>query len=325
MRDVEDMFVGKKEQRMIKYYAAIATQVLKKAFRHALYCLHGALHETVTINSRQGLLTMSTRDEGIGALLFRNKQFEYESSVRAIKFMKASGFIPSDNVSMLDVGANIGMIGIGLLLADQVNLVAAIEPEPRNFKLLRKNVDQNGLSQRMACLQIAVGEKASMLDMELAPSNLGDHRIRSTTASDVPERMRESTRSTIQVKSLPLPQVLELPEVCHLGLSQPSFMWIDVQGYEGHVFRGGGGVLESGLPTVSEICPYQILRAGFSLEEYTNIVGKIWSDYWIERRGRFTRYPITVFDRFLDELGTEGHFENIIFTKRPIFTHKSIY
>jgi hypothetical protein len=29
---------------------------------------------------------------------------------------------------------------------------------------------------------------------------------------------------------------------------------------------------------------------------------------------RFVRYPTTVFDRYLEELGAEGCFENVIFT-----------
>jgi hypothetical protein len=118
------------------------------------------------------------------------------------------------------------------------------------------------------------------------------------------------------VKSLPLLQILELPEIHDFGLSSPSFIWIDVQGYEGYVFKGGKSLLEKGLPTVSEVWPYGILRAGMSLDDFASTVSAIWTDYWILRRDRFTRYPITVFDRYLEELGTDGHFENVIFTKR---------
>ena len=93
---------------------------------------------------------------------------------------------------MLDVGANIGVIGIGLALAHQVNMAVAIEPEPRNFARLRKNVAQNGLSQRILAIQLAVGDKASTLNMELSGNNLGDHRIHQAPASDAAERFHES-------------------------------------------------------------------------------------------------------------------------------------
>ena len=69
-------------------------------------------------------------------------------------------------------------------------------------------------------------------------------------------------------------------------MSSPALIWIDVQGYEGFVYRGAGGTLAGGLPTVSEVWPYGILRAGMTLEEFCNIVNGIWSDYWVYRRQR---------------------------------------
>jgi FkbM family methyltransferase len=258
---------------------------------------------------------MFTNDDAIAAQLFHNRQYEYDSSLRAIRFLKTMGFVPRENLFMLDIGANIGIIGIGLLLANEIQNVVAIEPEPRNFALLLKNVQQNGLSERVHCLQMAVGDRATILTMELSPTIPGDHRIRSTPSEDAPERFNESSRRTVQVKSLPLGEILELPEIRDAWMERLSLLWIDVQGYEGYVFAGGKDVLSAGVPAVSEIWPYGILRAGMSLEEFASIVRGIWSDYWIERRERLIRYPISVFDRYLEELGTEGHFENVIFTK----------
>jgi FkbM family methyltransferase len=302
-------------KEFLKYYAEKIGRHCVMTYRHALYHLHGKFHDTVTIRTKQGLLTVSTKDAGIGEPLYLEKQYEADFSLQAIKFLKTSGFIPANDVRMLDIGANIGFIGIGLALADEVSLALAIEPEPKNFKLLRKNVEQNKLPERILCLQMAVCDKASALEMELSPDNPGDHRIREVPATGASESLLESARKTIQVTSLPLHQIMDLPEVRDFGLASPSLMWIDVQGYEGHVFKGGGSLLKKGLPTVSEIWPYGILRAGMPLADFIDTVSAIWTDYWVERRGRFTRYPITVFDRYIDELGTDGHFGNVIFTK----------
>jgi FkbM family methyltransferase len=290
------------------------TRLYDALYRRPLYRMHRALHATVTLRTKQGVLTVFTNDIGIGKSLYWTKQYEYDSSIRAVQFLKDRGFIPTGNVSMLDVGANIGVISIGLILADEVDRAVAIEPEPRNFGLLRTNIEQNGLSERILGLQMAVGDKASTLSMELSPNNRGDHRIREVATPDASERFGEQSRQMIQVKSLPLVDILTLPEVRDFGLFSPSFMWIDVQGYEGYVFKGAGSLLEKGLPTVSEIWPYGILRAGMPLEDFAKTVGSIWTDYWIDRRDRFTRYPITVFDRYLEELGADGHYENVIFT-----------
>lgn len=287
---------------------------MRGALRGGLYWLHGCLHETITIPTEQGRLTISTRDHGIAAQLFRTRQYEYHSSLRALRFLKAMGFVSGENATMMDIGANIGIISIGLLLADEIHSAVAIEPEPANFDLLVKNVKQNGLSERVVCLQMAVGDTESTLTMELCPTNPGDHRIRLTPTGDATERLNESSRRTIQVRSLLLKQVLELREVRDSAMAVPSLVWIDVQGYEGYVFAGAQDFLSSGIPTVSEIWPYGILRAGMSLEQFASIVTGIWSDYWIERRERFIRYPISVFGRYLEELGAEGYFENVIFT-----------
>jgi FkbM family methyltransferase len=301
--------------KRFKHFVAQELRLCRKTCRRALFHLHGLLHETVTIRTKQGRLTVFTKDDGIGASLFLERKYEYDYSINVIQFLKSAGYIPASNVGMLDVGANIGLISIGLILADEVGMAIAIEPEPYNFKLLQKNIEQNGLAEKMRGLQVAVGDKISILDMELSPNNRSDHRMRQVPTSDAREHLRESNWPTIQVKSLPLPQVLELPEVRDFGLSSPSLMWIDVQGYEGYVFRGGESSLKRGLPTVSEIWPYGILRAGMSLKEFSKIVSSIWTDYWVERRGRFTRYPVAVFDCYLEELGVSGHFENVIFTK----------
>lgn len=297
-----------------RYVLNRAASPLRGALRGGLFRLHGCFHETITIPTEQGRLTMSTRDDGIAAHLFRTRQYEYHSSLRALRFLKTMGFAPRENTTMIDIGANIGIISIGLLLADEIRSAVAIEPEPANFYLLVKNAKQNGLSKRLICLQMAVGDAESTLTMELSPTNPGDHRIRFTPTEDATERLNESSRRTIQVQSFPLKQILELREVRDSAMAMPSLIWIDVQGYEGYVFAGAQDFLSSGIPTVSEIWPYGIRRAGMSLEQFTSVVTGIWSDYWIERRERFIRYPISVFDRYLEELGADGYFENVIFT-----------
>ena len=296
-------------------YAERAAALSHAALRHALYRLHGMLHEAVTIQTAQGRLTMSTRDDGIAAALFRWRQYEYAYSLDALRFLKSAGFLPREHVCMLDVGANIGVISTGLLLANEIESAVAIEPEPRNFELLLKNIEQNGLAARARCLQMALGEGQATLTMELSPSNPGDHRIRVAPTADATELQNESLRRTVQVQSLTLKQIVELPEVRDLARAKPSLLWIDVQGYEGYVFSGGNDVLGVGMPAVSEVWPYGIHRAGMSLQTFESVVRSVWSDYWVYRRNRFVRYPISAFGRFLDELGSDGYFENVILTK----------
>jgi FkbM family methyltransferase len=301
--------------RLVLHYSKRVCHLWHIAARHGMWRIRRMMQGTLTVRTRHGLLTVSTRDAGIGAPLYIRGQHDFDFSVAAVRFLQDKGFLPRTNLTMLDIGANIGVTSIGLIKARMVEKAIAIEPEPRNFELLRKNVHQNSLSKHFLCLSLAAGETALTLTMELSPNNLGDHRIRALPHVAAPEKFNESGRKTIQIQSLPLSEILELAQVRANAMPSPSLMWIDVQGYEGFVFKGAMPILRNGLPTVSEVWPYGILRAGMPLEEFSKIVRALWTDYWIERRNRFVRYPIAVFDRYLDELGTDENFEDVIFTK----------
>jgi FkbM family methyltransferase len=285
-----------------------------QVFRRALFRLHGLLHDTVTIQTRQGRLTIPTGDRVISAQLYRNGQYEFDSSLRTIRFLKRMGFIPRDDLCMLDIGSNIGLITTGLLLAGEIDLSVAVEPEPTNFALLERNVEQNGLERRVLCIRSAVGDRKGTLTMELSSSNTGDHRIRSVPSTSAAERDRESERGTLQVASLPLDDIVSLPRTRDFSKSMSMFLWVDVQGYEGYVFSGGRNFLSKGVAAVSEVWPYGILRAGMRLEEFAEVVADIWSDYWTERDGSFERHRIEDIGRFMDEIGSDGDYENVIFT-----------
>ncbi len=272
------------------------------------------LGETRMLSTKQGVFTVFTRDRVIARDLFVDGQYEYDFSMNVLKFLVDSGFIKNPSkIQMLDVGANIGIISIGLVRAGKVDGAIAIEPEHGNFKLLVKNVKQNSLFEKFVCLNVAVGAGATTITMELSDENFGDHRIKFAGSSRHPELNNESLRKTIQVPSYSLADILKLSDVVKAGLSHPDFLWIDIQGYEGVVFKNAKDVL-SNIPTVSEVSPYLILRSGMSLEEFSEIVVSIWKSYWVLRGDRFIRYPVSTFSCYLDELGSDGSFGNVIFT-----------
>lgn len=206
-----------------------------------------------------------------------------------------------------------GFIGIGLLRAGLVDQVVAFEPEPMNYAGLVRNIRQNGLEGRVFPVHGALTDRCCELEMELSDVNHGDHRI--CAAAKVEAKLGEDRRATIRVPGMQLDEMkwdeFGVPASARL----PSVLWMDVQGFEGHVIRGAAKTLARGIPTVLEISPYCILRAGMSLEDFTQLIQRHWKTYWVARPSRMTPYPVARFAELLEELGPDsGAYTNIVLT-----------
>jgi len=78
-----------------------------------------------------------------------------------------------ENSIVIDVGAHIGIHTIHL--AKRAKLVIAVEPEPRNYMLLKKNLKLNKLRNVLA-LPIALSDKDGYEYLSVASSS-GDHTL----------------------------------------------------------------------------------------------------------------------------------------------------
>lgn len=303
-------------ERIFNYYLPRFFTLAKYSFLHCIWkFIVKSGKQTVVLQTRQGVFRVFTRDTVIAYMLFVKKGFEFESSVNVIDFLVNKKFVSPGKMTFVDVGANIGVIGIGLCRANKVERVISIEPAPLNFKLLQENIRLNNFGKRIREYNCALGNKSGTLTMELAPDNFGDHRIKGGTRLTQRSLMNEETRETVEVPSYCFDDlVLDKALFADKG-DENCVFWIDVQGYEGYVFDGARKFLSrTKTPVVSEVWPYGILRAGMTIERYIEIVTSLFSDYWVLRGERFIRYPLSMFDRYLDELGVEGSGDSIVFT-----------
>src|SRR5688572_14826901 len=83
--------------------------------RSGIWTVRRRLQRHITVNAKEVRLTFRAVDNGIGRNLYVFGQHEYDYSVRVVKFLQAEGFLPEERLSMIDIGANIGVVGIGLL------------------------------------------------------------------------------------------------------------------------------------------------------------------------------------------------------------------
>lgn len=291
--------------------------VLKRLYieyRKGLWTLYRRLRKSVDISTKQGEFTLPLEiDDPISKSLFCNLEYELDLIHDAMCFIRNKYDILPSWGTVLDIGANNGVISIGMINTGEAEKAIAIEPEPRNYELLLHNVSRNNFDGVITCLNYAVSDSKSIMDFELSKSNYGDHRVRKNTNKiGLVELNQESSRQVINVECDTLDSLLSYLD--DKLVEDISVVWIDVQGYEGYVFLGGKNIFSRGIPVVSELWPYGIQRSGMSQETFCNIAGEIWSAYWVKRGNRFVKYPIDILNIYFEELGYDGDFGNVIFT-----------
>jgi len=222
--------------------------------------------------------------------------------------------IPRQGGAILDIGANMGVISVGMLYGNHFKHAIAIEPDPINFNLLRLNVRQNGLEDRFSCLNAAAGRNEGKLKFELSAINYGDHRVHTEESLLKQELCNESVRNIIEVPSNTLDALLETVPSSVSDIIR--LVWIDVQGYECIVFEGGRGVFSRDIPVFAEIWPYGMRSCGVRFDEYYNAVKNLWRYFWVFRKGRFLRYDISCLLKLIEENDIRSERDNIILTKK---------
>jgi FkbM family methyltransferase len=226
----------------------------------------------ITRRTRHGVLGFSSRDRGVGRILFTRGEYEYEQLERAVAF---GGFPSPGRGWLLDVGANVGTVCIALARRGAFARALAVEPAPDTFRHLVRNVARNGLGDAIRCVNAAVSATSGTAELELS-TNSGDHRVR-VAGPLAAERYHEHTRPLIRV---PLRRLDDLLDEHGIGRGDVGLLWMDVQGHERHVLDGAPKLLASGVPLVVELWPYGLRRAGVEPEAFAAYLGARFRSYY---------------------------------------------
>lgn len=246
----------------------------------SLFCV-GSSSEHYVINCR---------DKHISRELFLGgEQRDFQKLLSSIDIIAQKGRRPT---VLVDVGANLGSICIPAVARGHFARAIAIEPHPLNCRLLRANAALNGVQDRIAIFEMAAGaQPEEALELELSTDNWGDHRI---AIGSNTQSQSSSSCERIQVQSKRLDDILSLPDVGE------ALLWIDVQGFEGHVLRGARALLESKTPLCIEFWPYALERSG-SIEPLLESVAGYEIFYDLAQPDR--RRPINELRLLFDEIG----------------------
>jgi len=189
------------------------------------------------------------RDEIIGSSLLLEGVWEPEETSFVQKSLKPG-------MVFVDLGANIGyytVIASGLV--GSAGQVIAFEPEPRNFALLKKNIEANGCSNVVAENK-AVGASPQRTALHLSRSNFGDHRTHEAIGE--PSARTEEKRLTISVEAVSLDHYFkERP-------TRVDFLKMDIQGTEYDALIGMRQTLQQNpdITVLTEFWPKGLEQAG---------------------------------------------------------------
>jgi FkbM family methyltransferase len=191
-----------------------------------------------------GRLWVDLRDVGVGRKIFVHRRYE-EAEARALREFLRPG------MGYLDVGGNLGYLAtLAARLVGPSGRVVAVEPEPYNFSLLRRNLRLNAPGRAVA-VNAAAGAAPGTARLFKAAENLGDHRL----YADGEAGRREGV-------DVPVVRLDEL--YAANGWPAPDFVKIDVQGYEPFVAAGLEGLVTADRPraVLTEYWPLGIRNAG---------------------------------------------------------------
>lgn len=210
--------------------------------------------------SQLGPMVVRQADGVIGRNLREHGRWEEDHVADVVRFLRRRVRFESD--TFVAVGANIGTDLVRALRDGMFVRGVGVEMDPDNFRLLEANVAVNLAGRRPLLLNVALGDTIGSAIMERSPDNFGDHRVR-TSKAPTAGIFGEERRTEAGVIMTTLDEV----ERQHgLRFDGSTLLWIDTQGYDGHVLAGATDIMarEPGTrpAVVCELWPYGIERVG---------------------------------------------------------------
>lgn len=141
-------------------------------------------------------------------------------------------FAPKEGETVIDVGANVGAYTLlAAKLVGENGRVVALEPEPINFNLLKRNIEINGF-KNVILLQLAAWNKDGSAVMEIR-RNIADHTLSPQFGST--EALFQMEVQTARIDSL----------TRKIGIRKVDWLKVDVEGAEYEVLMGCRNLLAS--------------------------------------------------------------------------------
>jgi FkbM family methyltransferase len=274
----------------------------------------------VAVETVGGLFLLDTNDAHVGRSLFsKGNRGELRVLRRALCILEEIGQADRARAgTFIDVGANIGTTTVPALYENGFTRALALEPEPRNVRLLRLNIAINGFADRVQVLRTAVSNACGTGHLRVFIDRWGIHEI----AGDDDTKSSSESEEVVEVELVTLDSVAErsLYEADGTGL-----LWIDAEGHEGHILQGATRLVSEGTPVILEVQPSKLnsqggldfLRAAAN-DHYTHFVDMrhVSGEPGSERGIRYEMKPIDEFEGLIGQYLTLDHFTEALLVRR---------
>jgi FkbM family methyltransferase len=215
-------------RRLIKSFAS-RTRSLSNNLMNSMH-VSGIIHIEI---QKQPVALWARGDDALVSKLYYNRDWEKNVTYWFAKFSERCH-------SMIDAGANIGIFSLLAAKANAKAVVHAFEPNPYNFLRLQKNIDLNGLHQRIFAHPGALSNRSGEISFFLP----ADNRI-----SDVSSVYQSHAISfnDFRHKKIQVSTVV-LDDFCREHRISPELVKIDVELYELEVMQGMQSLLTKTRP-----------------------------------------------------------------------------
>lgn len=131
---------------------------------------------------------------------------------------------PSEGSLIFDIGANIGLFSIKIATQKKTATVIALEPDPENFQMLKRNLELNGI-KTVIPINMALDERSGKLEFFVSAANRAANSI---------YRHEEGMRS-VEVEAGTFDYLLRTLDI---EKNKEMFIKMDVEGAELQILNG---------------------------------------------------------------------------------------
>ena len=191
----------------------------------------------LTVDNGDHVITFSPGDY-LGRSVFVKGHFDRDHVDRLMRNLASLG-LDVEGSTLLELGGNIGTHTLYFALTGAFDRIVTVEPDPRNFALLERNIAQNGFGERVVAVNCAASDIEGEIDFFLHPDNHGKSSPVRRSAADV----------SIAVPARPVPAILAEAGIAE---SEVGLVWMDIEGYEPVACRSMTSLFARRVPVHAE-------------------------------------------------------------------------